>query len=82
VSPLTQVIPFLQSPSARNPPLFPSRLKAHLLQHNTLGVRRTTGRRGLVDVTESSLLVSLVGPSVLPSRGSKGSSSLESTGFA
>lgn len=43
---------------------------------------RTTGRRGLVDVSQSSLLVSLVGPSVLPSRSSKGSSGLQSSRFS
>jgi hypothetical protein len=36
-------------------------LNADLLEHDALGVRRTTSRRGLVEVAEGTLLVRLVG---------------------
>lgn len=55
----------------------PSWPSTHLLQNDTLGVGRTTGGGGLVELAESSLLVVLVGPSVLPSRSTELSSGLQ-----
>lgn len=55
----------------------PSWSSTHLLQNDTLGVGRTTGGGGLVELAESSLLVVLVGPSVLPSRSTELSSGLQ-----
>lgn len=55
----------------------PSWPSTHLLQNDTFGVGRTTSGGGLVELAESSLLVVLVGPSVLPSRGTELSSGLQ-----
>lgn len=52
-------------------------LNADLLQNDTLSVGRATSGGGLVELAESSLLVVLVGPSVLPSRGTELSSGLQ-----
>lgn len=52
-------------------------LNTDFLQNDTLGVGRTTGGGGLVELAESSLLVVLVGPSVLPSRSTELSSGLQ-----
>jgi hypothetical protein len=51
--------------------------KTHLLQDDTLGVGRTTGRRSLVELAEGALLVVLVGPTVLPAGGAELTSCLE-----
>lgn len=55
----------------------PSWPPTHLLQNDTLSVGRATSGGGLVELAESSLLVVLVGPSVLPSRGTELSSGLQ-----
>jgi len=53
-------------------------LNADLLENDALGVRRTAGRRRLVDVAERTLLVRLVGPPVLTARGPELASGEES----
>lgn len=51
--------------------------QAHLLQNDTLGVGRTTGRRSLVELAEGALLVVLVRPPVLPTGGTELTSCLK-----
>lgn len=60
----------------------PPPFNAHLFEDDTLGVRRTTGRGRLVNVTESTLLVTLVGPSVFTTRRLERASGLETTRLA
>lgn len=56
-------------------------LRAHLLKDDTLGVRRATGGRGLVELAESALVVVLVGPTVLATRGAELTGGLDTTGL-
>ena len=50
-----------------------------LFQNDSLGVGRSSGRGGLVDVTEGTLLVALVRPTVVSSGDTELSSGLQST---
>lgn len=53
----------------------------HLLEDDALGVGGTTGRRGLVELAEGALVVVLVGPTVLATRGAQLTGGLDTTGL-
>jgi hypothetical protein len=68
--------PDLSLPTPHRPPSPPH---TDLFQNDSLGVGRSSGRGGLVDVTEGTLLVALVRPTVVSSGDTELSSGLQST---